>query len=78
MVAGRLSENYNWSVTLLESGPEQPAAVDIPALMSSAVGTKYDFKYLTEKQKYACLDSNGICQWPRGKLLGGTAVLSGK
>lgn len=76
-MAGRLSENANWTVALLESGPEQPAATDIPALLSSAIGTKYDWKYTTVPQKHACLAYGGVCGWPRGKLLGGTAALSG-
>ncbi|XP_025422177.1 glucose dehydrogenase [FAD, quinone]-like isoform X3 [Sipha flava] len=77
VIAGRLSENPNWTVTLLESGPEQPAATDIPALLSSAISTKYDWKYSTVPQKNACLAYGGVCGWPRGKVLGGTAVLSG-
>jgi len=78
VVAGRLSENPKWTVTLLESGPEQPAATDIPALLSSAIATKYDWQYTTTPQKNACLAFGGVCGWPRGKVLGGTAVLSGK
>ncbi|KAE9544183.1 hypothetical protein AGLY_001362 [Aphis glycines] len=77
VVAGRLTENPNWTVTLLESGPEQPAATDIPALLSSAIATKYDWQYSTTPQKNACLAYGGVCGWPRGKVLGGTAVLSG-
>ncbi|XP_026806318.1 glucose dehydrogenase [FAD, quinone]-like isoform X1 [Rhopalosiphum maidis] len=77
VVAGRLSENPKWTVTLLESGPEQPAATDIPALLSSAIATKYDWQYTTAPQKNACLAYGGVCGWPRGKVLGGTAVLSG-
>lgn len=77
VVAGRLSENPDWKVTLLEAGPEQPAATDIPALLSSAVGTSYDWKYVTVPQKKACLAYGGVCGWPRGKVLGGSSVLSG-
>lgn len=64
-------------MTLFEAGPEQPAATDIPALLSSGIGTKYDWKYFTTQQKDACLAYGGVCGWPRGKLLGGTAALSG-
>jgi len=77
-VAGRLSENPTWTVILFESGPEQPAAIDIPALLSSAIATKYDWQYSTTPQKHACLAYGGVCGWPRGRLLGGTASLSGK
>ncbi|XP_015365792.1 PREDICTED: glucose dehydrogenase [FAD, quinone]-like isoform X3 [Diuraphis noxia] len=77
VVAGRLSENSSWTVILFESGPEQPAAIDIPALLSSAIATKYDWQYSTTPQKHACLAYGGICGWPRGRLLGGTASLSG-
>lgn len=77
VVAGRLSENPNWTVVLLESGSEQPVATDIPAFLTSAIGTKYDWQYATTPQKNACLAFGGVCGWPRGKLLGGTAALSG-
>ncbi|XP_050443713.1 glucose dehydrogenase [FAD, quinone]-like isoform X3 [Adelges cooleyi] len=77
VVADRLSENPAWTVVLLEAGPEQPAATDIPAFLSSAVGTKYDWKYVTAPQQNACLLTGGVCEWPRGKLLGGTVALSG-
>ncbi|XP_050526375.1 glucose dehydrogenase [FAD, quinone]-like [Daktulosphaira vitifoliae] len=77
VVASRLSENPEWTVVLLEAGPEQPTAIDIPALVFSALGTKYDWQYVTEPQKNACLITKGVCAWPRGKLLGGTGALSG-
>ncbi|XP_025192925.1 glucose dehydrogenase [FAD, quinone]-like isoform X2 [Melanaphis sacchari] len=77
VVAGRLSENPKWTVTLFESGSEQPAATDIPALLSSAIATKYDWQYSTTPQKNACLAYGGVCGWPRGKVLGGTVALSG-
>lgn len=61
----------------MEAGPEQPAATDIPALLSSGVGTKYDWQYTTTPQQHACLAYGGVCGWPRGKMLGGTVALSG-
>lgn len=78
MVASKLSENPDWTVVLLEAGPEQPAPTNIPAFLNSAVGTKYDWKYVTVPQKHACLAYQGVCSWPRGKMLGGTVAMSGK
>lgn len=45
--------------------------------MLTFIGSSIDWQYKTEKEKFACLNSNGVCNWPRGKVLGGTSVING-
>ncbi|GLG96912.1 Glucose dehydrogenase [FAD, quinone], partial [Gryllus bimaculatus] len=47
VVAARLSENPHWSVLLLEAGPEEPTATQVPGFAVSAVGTVLDWNYTT-------------------------------
>ncbi|XP_050521513.1 glucose dehydrogenase [FAD, quinone]-like [Daktulosphaira vitifoliae] len=77
VVAARLSEIQEWTVGLLEAGPEEPTATSIPAFSTSALGTDLDWIYLTEPQQHACLNNEGICVWPRGKMIGGTGAMTG-
>ncbi|CAH1392723.1 unnamed protein product [Nezara viridula] len=77
VVASRLSENYNWKVLLLEAGPEEPTTTSVPAFSVSAIGTKLDWGFRTQPQKGACLNSGGVCYWPRGKMMGGTGSMTG-
>lgn len=62
----------------MEAGPEEPVGPSIPMFWFTGQGTKYDWKYETVPQKNACLANGGVCNWPRGKMLCGTACLSGK
>lgn len=42
------------------------------------IGSDIDWKYNTEPEANACLNSpEQRCYWPRGKVLGGTSVLNG-
>ncbi|KAL1454265.1 hypothetical protein WDU94_010537 [Cyamophila willieti] len=77
VVAGRLAENLDWKVLLLEAGPDEPTLTTVPGFAASAVGTHLDWKYETEKNKNACLATKGVCQWPRGKMLAGTGAMTG-
>ncbi|XP_068081556.1 glucose dehydrogenase [FAD, quinone] isoform X2 [Anabrus simplex] len=77
VVASRLSENPQWKVLLIEAGPEEPTATELPAFSVSAVGTSLDWNYTTVSQKGACLSTNGICSWPRGKMVSGTSGMQG-
>ncbi|XP_072748068.1 glucose dehydrogenase [FAD, quinone] isoform X2 [Anoplolepis gracilipes] len=71
VVASRLSENANWSVLLVEAGPDEPAGTQIPSNLLLYLGTDLDWKYKTTNESHACLSTNGSCSWPRGKNLGG-------
>ncbi|XP_065201443.1 glucose dehydrogenase [FAD, quinone]-like [Planococcus citri] len=77
VLAGRLSENPNHKVLLLEAGPEEPISPSVPFFAFTAWNTSLDWNYHTVPQKNACLSTGGICIWPRGKMLCGTACMSG-
>ena len=77
VVASRLSEIPNWNVLLLEAGPDENEITDVPSLAAYLQLTKLDWKYKTEPTGRACLAmNNGRCNWPRGKVLGGSSVLN--
>ncbi|CAH1107811.1 unnamed protein product [Psylliodes chrysocephalus] len=77
VVANKLSENRNWKVLVLEAGGLPSATSDIPALMFNLQGTEEDWAYKTQPQKGSCLSmKNKQCNWPRGKVLGGSSVLN--
>lgn len=79
VVASRLSEIKNWTVLLLEAGGDETEISDIPALTGYLQLTDMDWQYKTEPP-----DNRGYCQamvgnrcnWPRGKVLGGSSVLN--
>ncbi|XP_031629084.1 glucose dehydrogenase [FAD, quinone]-like [Contarinia nasturtii] len=78
VLANRLSENPEWKVLLLEVGDKESELItDIPVAAVTAMFTKYNWRYQTEKEKNACLlMDGGVCQWPKGKALGGTSVIN--
>ncbi|XP_044018252.1 glucose dehydrogenase [FAD, quinone]-like [Aphidius gifuensis] len=77
-VAGRLAENRQISVLVLEAGLEEPISAQVPAFFENLGGTEIDWQYETVPEKNACLNNNEQrCQWPRGKVLGGTSVING-
>ncbi|CAH2052115.1 unnamed protein product, partial [Iphiclides podalirius] len=78
VVAGRLSENPQWKVLLLEAGGDEPIASSVPAWVTSYWWRNdTDWLYHTEPQEKACLADGGKCYWPRGKLLGGCSTING-
>lgn len=77
VVASRISEIPNWDVLLLEAGPDENEITDVPSLAAYLQLTKLDWKYKTEPTGRACLAmKGGRCNWPRGKVLGGSSVLN--
>lgn len=77
VVANRLSEIPKWNVLLLEAGPDENEVTDVPSLAAYLQLTKIDWKYKTEPTGRACLAmKDGRCNWPRGKVLGGSSVLN--
>ncbi|XP_076283483.1 glucose dehydrogenase [FAD, quinone]-like [Lasioglossum baleicum] len=77
VVASRLSEVYDWSVLLVEAGPDEPAGAAVPSLAVLYLGSELDWKYRTTNESFACLSSGGSCYWPRGKNLGGCTMHHG-
>ncbi|XP_022161381.1 glucose dehydrogenase [FAD, quinone] [Myzus persicae] len=77
VVASRLSEIGHWSVLLLEAGPDENELSDVPSLAAYLQLSRLDWQYKTEPTGKACLGlKNGRCNWPRGKVLGGSSVLN--
>lgn len=77
VIANRLSENGNWSVLLLEAGGDETITSEVPMAYSTLQLTALDWQFRTEPSNNYCL---GMCQnrcnWPRGKVLGGSSVLN--
>jgi len=78
VVANRLSENPQWKILLLEAGGDETVISDIPVLAADLQLGRMDWQYKTEPQPgRACLGHTGQrCNWPRGKVLGGSSVLN--
>jgi len=74
VLAGRLSENRDIRVLLLEAGTaRQPLASRIPAAFSKLFKTRHDWAYYTEPE--AALGGRRL-YIPRGKLLGGSSAMN--
>jgi len=78
VLANRLTENPNWKVLLIEAGGDETEISDVPALAAYLQLGRMDWKYKTEPQPdRACLGhTDQQCNWPRGKVLGGSSVLN--
>lgn len=77
VVASRLSEIPNWKVLLLEAGPDENEISDVPSLAAYLQLSPLDWAYKIQPTGRACLGmKNGRCNWPRGKVLGGSSVLN--
>ena len=73
-VAGRLSENENYQVLLLEAGgPDDEPNIHIPARFSSLFHTELDWDYETVPQPGL---NNRKEYVPRGKVYGGTSSMN--
>lgn len=78
VIAGRLSENPQWKVLVIEAGGDEPTQSGVPAWVTSYWNREdTDWLYSTEPQAKACLDTEGRCYWPRAKMLGGCSVING-
>ncbi|KAG7204861.1 hypothetical protein KM043_005261 [Ampulex compressa] len=77
VVASRLSEVEDWNVLLLEAGGDETEISDVPLLAGYLQLTQLDWQYKTEPQGGSCLAmEQGRCNWPRGKVIGGSSVLN--
>ncbi|XP_043597207.1 glucose dehydrogenase [FAD, quinone]-like [Bombus pyrosoma] len=77
VLANRLSEIEDWNVLLLEAGGDGSEIYDIPVLAGNLQLTQIDWKYKTEPNKNFCRAmEGGQCNWPRGKVIGGTSMLN--
>lgn len=76
-VANRLSENPGWTVLLLEAGRNENLLMDVPMMVHYLQGYDINWAYKTERSERFCLAmNNNQCNWPRGKVMGGSSVLN--
>lgn len=76
-LAARLSENPNWQVLLLEAGGPERLVMDVPIVAHFLQLGEMNWKYRTQPSDHACLAmNNNRCNWPRGKVMGGSSVLN--
>ncbi|XP_034230950.1 glucose dehydrogenase [FAD, quinone] [Thrips palmi] len=80
VLANRLSEVTDWTVLLLEAGGDETEISDVPSLAGYLQLSDMDWQYKTSPpggDAAYCLAMNGDrCNWPRGKVLGGSSVLN--
>lgn len=73
VLGGRLSVNPSWNVLVIEAGGNPPVESEIPALVNTMRPSEFLYDYQTEpSNKYCMAFNNGSCNWPRGKMLGGS------
>lgn len=76
-IAARLSEVAEWRILLIEAGADPPMETNIPSLLASLLGSKYDWRYRTESSAKAC---RGLREqrssWNKGKMLGGSSSIN--
>ncbi|XP_057339331.1 glucose dehydrogenase [FAD, quinone]-like [Microplitis mediator] len=78
VLAGRLSEQPDWKVLLIEAGSYPSAKSDVPALFFDLWNTSEDYAYQEEPQRDFCLGmKNRRCKWSGGKVLGGGSTING-
>lgn len=76
-LANRLSENPNWNVLLIEAGRNENLLMDVPMMVHFLQAYDVNWGYKTERSEKFCLGMwNNQCNWPRGKVMGGSSVLN--
>ncbi|CAH2000166.1 unnamed protein product [Acanthoscelides obtectus] len=77
VVANRLSENPDWNVLLVEAGRTENYIMDVPIMANFLQFTESNWAYKTEPSDKFCVGMDGQqCNWPRGKVVGGSSVLN--
>nr|XP_013189588.1 unnamed protein product [Amyelois transitella]XP_013189589.1 unnamed protein product [Amyelois transitella]XP_013189590.1 unnamed protein product [Amyelois transitella] len=77
VLANRLSEVPQWKVLLVEAGVNENFVMDIPIVANYLQFTSANWKYKTKpSNKYCAGFENQQCNWPRGKVVGGSSVLN--
>jgi choline dehydrogenase-like flavoprotein len=76
-LANRLSENPAWNVLLIEAGRSENLLMDVPMMVHYLQAYDVNWGYKTERSERFCLAmNNNQCNWPRGKVMGGSSVLN--
>lgn len=77
VLANRLTEVHAWNVLLIEAGEEEHYVMDIPLLANMLQFTDANWKYKTMPSDSYCIGHvNRQCNFPRGKVMGGSSVLN--
>lgn len=77
-IAARLSEIRQVEVLLIEAGSNENLLMDIPILVHMLqLSNDINWKYQTKSSNKYCLGMvDNKCNWPRGKVMGGSSVLN--
>lgn len=76
-LASRLTEVPENRVLLIEAGGPETLFMDLPIVANYLQNTIIDWQYRTESSDTYCLAMNNRqCNWPRGKVMGGSSVLN--
>lgn len=76
-LANRLTEIPQWNVLLLEAGQDEILLTDVPLASPYWSFTDFNWGYKTTPQNGSCMGMEGNrCNWPRGKIMGGTSVIN--
>lgn len=77
--AGRLAENLDWKVLLIEAGNDESPGTQIPSMIGNFMSNEVmNWNYKTEPEPAACQGyEEKRCNWPRGKVLGGCSTING-
>ncbi|KAJ8713018.1 hypothetical protein PYW08_008322 [Mythimna loreyi] len=77
VLANRLTEIPDWKVLLIEAGSNENYVMDVPLLAAYLQFTSVNWAYKTmPSNKYCAGFQNKQCNWPRGKVVGGSSVLN--
>ncbi|XP_065204345.1 glucose dehydrogenase [FAD, quinone]-like [Planococcus citri] len=77
VIANRLTEIPEWKVLLIEAGCEESIVMDTPILANMIQFTQANWNYKTVPSNEYCLGMNNHqCNFPRGKVMGGSSVLN--
>lgn len=77
-VAARLSEIPQAKILLIEAGPSENFIMDIPlSVHFLQLSNEINWKYQTKPSNKYCLGmDNNRCNWPKGRVMGGSSVLN--
>lgn len=76
-LANRLSENPAWKILLIEAGQNENLLMDVPLFVHFLQNYSVNWQYKTDVSDKYCLGmNNNQCNWPRGKVMGGSSVLN--
>lgn len=79
VMASRLSEVRNWTILVIEAGGDETEISDVPALAGFLQLSDMDWQYQTtppSDRAYCQAMVGDRCNWPRGKVMGGSSVLN--